>query len=38
MVYDFRVKVGRAVMKYWKLKEIDSFEISAAIDGVSTKI
>jgi predicted PurR-regulated permease PerM len=35
MVYDFQAKVGHAVTNYWKLKAIDSFEISAAIDGVS---
>jgi hypothetical protein len=35
MVYDFQAKVGRALTKYWKLKAIDSFEISAAIDDVS---
>ena len=35
MVYDFQVKVGYAVTNYWKLKAIDSFEISAFIDGVS---
>ena len=35
MVYDFQAKVGHAVANYWKLKAVDSFEISAAIDGVS---
>jgi ABC-type uncharacterized transport system ATPase subunit len=35
MVYDFQAQVGHAVTNYWKLKAIDSFEISAAIDGVS---
>jgi hypothetical protein len=35
IVYDFQAKVGHAVTNYWKLKAIDSFEISAAIDGVS---
>ncbi|MDQ6863675.1 MAG: hypothetical protein M3044_07600 [Thermoproteota archaeon] len=35
IVYDFQAKVGHAVTNYWKLKAIDSFDISAAIDGVS---
>jgi hypothetical protein len=35
IVYDFQAKVGHGVTNYWKLKVIDSFEISAAIDGVS---
>ncbi len=35
IVYDFQAKVGHAVTNYWKLKAIDSFEISAAIDRVS---
>jgi hypothetical protein len=35
IVYDFQAKVGHAVTNYLKLKAIDSFEISAAIDGVS---
>lgn len=35
MVYDFLAKIELAVTNYWKLKAIDSFEISAAIDGVS---
>jgi len=35
IVYDFQAKVGHAVTNYWKLKAIDSFDISAAIDGVA---
>ena len=35
IVYDFQAKVGHAVTNYWKLKAIDSFEISAAIDGIA---
>lgn len=35
IVYDFQAKVGHAVTNYWKLKAIDSFEISRVTDGVS---
>jgi hypothetical protein len=35
MVCDFLAKIEHAVTNYWKLKAIDSFDISAAIDGVA---